>query len=54
VDDYSFYTIAENIQPQLSADRLEYTIGNIYDMWHENLNFIKDLYDDLIVLNNER
>jgi uncharacterized protein len=54
VDDYSFYTIAENIQPQLSADRLEYTIGNIYDMWHENLNLIKDLYDDLIILNNEK
>jgi hypothetical protein len=54
VDDYSLYTIAENNSPQLSADRLEYTIANTYSIWHEDLDLVKDMYNDIVVLNNEK
>lgn len=54
VDDYSLYTIAENKSPQLSADRLEYTISDTYSLWHEDINFLSSVYKDILVLHNEK
>lgn len=53
VDDYSLYTIAENNSPKLSADRLEYTLANMYVIWHENLELIKSIYDDIVILDHK-
>lgn len=53
VSDYHMYPIADNNTPMLSADRLEYTLGNAYIMFHENLDDIKEIYDDLTVTANE-
>lgn len=54
VSDYHIYPIADNPVPQLSADRLEYTLANgyyLYDIW--NFEQIKTFYNDITVLQNE-
>jgi hypothetical protein len=54
VVDYKLYPIADNETPQLSADRLEYTLscGYFYKpVW--TLRDIKTIYDDITILQNE-
>lgn len=53
VADYHLYPIADNDTPRLSADRLEYTIGNIVNYKLESPQKAKELYDNLIVGTNE-
>lgn len=54
VNDYTRYPIADNPGPQLSADRLEYTLTNLYALRGVNLEEIKKIYDDLTILKNEK
>ena len=53
VADYHLYPIADNDTPRLSADRLEYTIGNIVNYKLASYKKAKELYDNLIVGRNE-
>ena len=53
VADYHIYPIADNDTPRLSADRLEYTIGNIVNYKLASIEKAKELYDNLIVGTNE-
>ena len=53
VKDYHMYPIADNDSPLLSADRLEYTLGNAYYYGFKSMDEIKDIYNDLIVSKNE-
>jgi len=53
VCDYHLYPIADNDTPQLSADRLEYTLGNIYNFHFGKLIDIKRFYDDLMIGQDE-
>ena len=53
VKDYHMYTIADNDSPLLSADRLEYTLGNAYYYGFKSMDEIKDIYNDLVVSKNE-
>ena len=47
VADYHLYPIADNDTPRLSADRLEYTIGNIVNYKLASPEKAKELYDRL-------
>jgi len=49
VSDYHCYPIADNDSPALSADRLEYTMGNLLNYNFASSEEIKTMYDDLIV-----
>jgi HD superfamily phosphohydrolase len=53
VADYHQYPLADNPSPRLSADRLEYTLGNLLNYGFLPFQELVDLYDDLIVLVNE-
>lgn len=53
VCDYHMYPIADNDSPQLSADRLEYTLGNLYNYSFCELDEIQSFYNDLIIDKNE-
>ncbi len=53
VADYHLYPIADNDTPRLSADRLEYTIGNIVNYKLASYEKAKELYNNLIVGTNE-
>jgi len=53
VCDYSRYPIADNDTPMLSADRLEYTLGNGYIVYNMDLAEIQAMYEDLTVVKNE-
>lgn len=55
IDNYHIYPIADNDIPKLSADRLEYTLSNALgvNMKLATLDDIKEIYDDIIVLENE-
>lgn len=53
VKDYHMYPIADNNSPLLSADRLEYTLGNAYYYGFKSMEEIKDMYDDLVISKNE-
>lgn len=53
VKDYHIYPIADNDSPRLSADRLEYTLGNLYNYGYCSLKEIEDYYNDLVVEYNE-
>lgn len=55
VCNYHLYPLCDNDSPQLSADRLEYTLGNMYSYGFCDLNDIKDIYTHLKVndLENE-
>ena len=53
VKDYHMYPIADNDSPLLSADRLEYTLGNAFYYGFKSMEEIKNMYDDLVVSKNE-
>ena len=53
VCDYHRYPIADNDSPRLSADRLEYTIGNMINYRICTEEEAKGLYNDLIIGTNE-
>lgn len=53
VCDYHIYPIADNDKPQLSADRLEYTLRNLVRYLHKSKEEVKTYYDDLFVSKNE-
>ena len=54
VADYHRYPIADNDSPQLSADRLEYTCGNLVNFGKCSRTTVRELMDDLIVGKNEK
>ncbi|MFV0364088.1 MAG: HD domain-containing protein [Suipraeoptans sp.] len=54
VCDYHLYPIADNDTPMLSADRLEYTFGTAYVMYHLPTNEIKNIYDNIHLATNEQ
>lgn len=54
VCDYHMYPVADNDSPQLSADRLEYTLGNGFGHGQARLDALCGMYDDLFVGQNER
>lgn len=54
VADYHRYPIADNDSPQLSADRLEYTCGNLVNFGKCSGTTVRELMDDLIVGKNEK
>lgn len=53
VCDYHRYPIADNDSPRLSADRLEYTLGNILSFNLGDCNEVQMLYEDIRVGENE-
>jgi HD superfamily phosphohydrolase len=53
VSDYHKYPIADNDTPMLSADRLEYTIGNGFCLYSMKLINLNGIYKDLTVAQNE-
>lgn len=53
IDDYHKYPIADNDTPQLSADRLEYSLSNSLFVYTQNtLEQVKNIYNDLEVQTN--
>ena len=53
VADYHLYPVADNDSPRLSADRLEYTLGNALNFGFLTAAQIRTLYEDLTVARNE-
>lgn len=53
VADYHRYPIADNDAPRLAADRLEYTLGNLFNYGFGSLAQIRALYEDLCIGTNE-
>lgn len=53
VADYHRYPIADNDSPALSADRLEYTMGNLLNYGFASVEELRALYDDLTVGTDE-
>lgn len=53
VSDYHLYPVADNDMPRLSADRLEYTLGNAHLVQGASLGEIAALYDDLRLATGE-
>jgi len=53
VIDYHQYPVADNDAPALSADRLEYTLGNLWNYGFADLEQIRAVYEDLTVGRNE-
>jgi HD superfamily phosphohydrolase len=53
VCDYHRYPIADNDSPRLSADRLEYTLGNLLNYRIRTIDEVKAFYADLSVGTNE-
>ena len=53
VCDYHRYPVADNDTPRLSADRLEYTLGNILNFGLGELSEVRALYADVTVTENE-
>lgn len=54
IDDYHIYPIADNDTPQLSADRLEYSLSNAFYIYKQlTLDEIKEIYDDIEIEKNE-
>lgn len=51
--DYHMYPVADNDSPRLSADRLEYTLGNAFGHGLARLDELRAIYDDLTVAPNE-
>jgi len=49
VFDYHVYPIADNDSPRLSADRLEYTLGNLLNYRKRTIEEIEKYYKDLTV-----
>ena len=53
VVDYHLYPIADNDSPRLSADRLEYTMGNLVNFRLSDPVRVGAMYEDLTVFENE-
>ncbi len=53
VCDYHLYPIADNDSPRLSADRLEYTLGNILHYGFDTYDTVDRIYRDLVILTAE-
>ena len=53
VADYHIYPVADNDTPRLSADRLEYTMGNILNYRFGTLEDVARFYRNLVVAENE-
>lgn len=53
VADHHLYPIADNDTPRLSADRLEYTLGNLLNYGLCSAEQLRSFYEDLIVDVNE-
>jgi len=53
VSDYHLYPVADNDTPRLSADRLEYTMGNILNYRFGTLEDVARYYGNLVVSENE-
>ena len=53
VADYHRYPIADNDSPRLAADRLEYTLGNLFNYGFCSPEQLRELYDDLCIGPNE-
>lgn len=53
VDNYHLYPIADNNAPMLSADRLEYTLGNMFNYGYCNHEDINEIYSDIVIGKNE-
>ena len=53
VADYHLYPIADNDSPRLSADRLEYTLGNLVNYRFIPRERVREWLDALAVLRNE-
>ncbi len=53
VSNYHLFPIADNDTPKLSADRLEYTLSNLWNYSFATLEEIQEMYEDLIVGQNE-
>ena len=53
VSDYHRYPVADNDTPRLSADRLEYTLGNLENYGFQSPDVLKRCYDDLRVTASE-
>lgn len=53
VSDYTLYPVCDNVSPRLSADRLEYTLRNIFLFGYANLDKIGRFCADLSLSSNE-
>ena len=54
VNDYKIYPIADNNTPQLSADRLEYSLSNaLFTYKTKSFSEIKEIYNDIEIQKNE-
>ena len=53
VKDYHIYPIADNDSPELSADRLEYSLGNMRNYGFADYRTVEALYRDITVGTNE-
>lgn len=53
VVDYHRYPIADNASPRLSADRLEYTLGNLFHYGLRPAFVLRQYYQNLTVTENE-
>ena len=53
VCDYHIYPIADNDSPRLSADRLEYTLGNLLNYRIRTIDEVRAFYENLRVGTNE-
>ena len=54
IENYHLYPIADNDTPQLSSDRLEYSLSNaLFTYSLSNINEIKEIYNDIEVGKNE-
>ncbi len=53
VSDYHRFPICDNDSPKLSADRLEYTLGNIVNFSLKTEDKVREYYDDLRITENE-
>ena len=53
VCDYHRYPIADNDSPKLSADRLEYSCGNLINYGFFTKEEIRKIYDNLVIGTNE-
>ena len=53
VKDYHIYPVADNDSPRLSADRLEYSLGNMRNYGFADYRTVEALYRDITVGTNE-
>lgn len=53
VSDYHIYPVADNDSPRLSADRLEYSLGNMLNYGIRSMSEAESYYRDLVLTENE-